>query len=79
MTLTEARKQRGWTVEYVAAQIRRHGTTVARIERGELLPGRLTARALYELFEGDVSLASIFDPGYGAAESTPPKNLRQAQ
>ncbi len=68
MNLTQAREQRGWTIERVAAAVGLHGTTVARIERGQLLPSREHARALYQLFGGDVPLGSIYDPSFKAAE-----------
>lgn len=80
----EARKARKWTIEHVAAQIGVHGTTVARIERGTLLPSREHARALYTLFGGDVPLASIYDPSFQVAEAQTRKRkngqgLRQRQ
>jgi len=75
--LTEARRQRGWTIERVAAQVGLHGTTVARIERGLLLPSRQHARALYDLFEGDVALGSIYDPTFMVESRPKRRNARR--
>lgn len=61
-TLREARAESGLTAHQVAAQADCDRATLYRIEEGKTLPKRKTARLLFDLFEGKVPLAMIYDP-----------------
>lgn len=62
MNLREARQKREQTLEDVAAAIGINVASLSRIERGEQLPTRDLARRLFEHFDGDVDLGTIYDP-----------------
>lgn len=64
MTLREARKKSGLTGNQVAAIAGCDRATLYRIEDGDSQPRRETARALFALYKGDVSLAEIYDPEF---------------
>lgn len=49
-------------MEDVAAAIGINVASLSRIERGEQLPTRDLARRLFEHFDGDVDLGTIYDP-----------------
>ena len=64
MTLQDARKATGHAANTVARLVGCDRTTLYRIEKGETIPNRVTARKLHRLYMGHVSLAMIYDPEY---------------
>lgn len=67
------RKRRQLTLVQAAGQIGIDPSTLAKIERGDQLPSRETARAIFDLYEGTVPIGAIYDPLFpphaGAPES----------
>ncbi len=63
-TLRQARADSGMTAEKAAAAAGCDRTTLYRIEDGQNLPSRDLARALFELYGGDVPLGAIYDPNF---------------
>lgn len=68
-TLRQAREKSGLTASQVAASAQCDRATLYRIEDGKTLPKRKTARLLFDLFEGAVALAAIYDPEYAVRDS----------
>ena len=66
MTLREARKNLGLTANQVAAAIGCDRATLYRIEDGDSLPRRETARKLWQLYKGRIPLEQIYDPKFTA-------------
>ncbi len=64
MTLKEARQATGHAAATVARMVGCDRTTLYRIESGDILPNRATARKLYKFYMGHVCLAMIYDPEY---------------
>ena len=64
LTLRQARANKGMTAQAVATATDCDRATLYRIEAGESQPRRETARALFELYNRQVPLASIYDPEY---------------
>lgn len=63
-SMREARKSSGRTAEAVAKEVGIYRPNLYRTENGETLPSRELARALFTLYEGEVSLADIYDPEF---------------
>lgn len=68
LTLKEARKETGQSAVMVAKMAGCDRATLYRIESGQHQPKRETARKLYKIYLGRVSLASIYDPVFVARE-----------
>ena len=66
ITLREARKKSGLTATQVAAAAGCDRASLYRIEAGESCPRRETARRLFALYKGQVSIAMIYDPQFVA-------------
>lgn len=66
-TLREARADSGMTANAAAAAAGCDRATLYRIEAGKNLPTRDLARSLFELYEGAVPLAAIYDPDFHKA------------
>ncbi len=66
-TLRQARSDSGMTANAAAAAAGCDRATLYRIEAGENLPSRDLARSLFELYEGAVPLAAIYDPDFHQA------------
>ena len=64
MTMQEARKATGHAAQTVANLVGCDRSTLYRIEKGETIPRRETARKLYRFYMGHVPLAAIYDPEY---------------
>lgn len=62
--LTVLRKSRGLSLTDVAEVVGTDRTNLSRIERGQQLPNRTIARALYRLYDGAISLGEIYDPEF---------------
>lgn len=62
--ITEIRKSRGLTLGEVAEQVGTDPTNLGRIERGEQIPKRILARALFKFYGETVPLQAIYDPEY---------------
>lgn len=62
--LTQTRKGRGLSLDVVALEVGTDPTNLSRVERGEQIPKRELARALFEYYGGVVPLGAIFDPEY---------------
>lgn len=60
--LQEVREQRRLSIRQVAAATGIGKSSVSNIERGDQLPCREHARALYRFFDYEVDLADIYDP-----------------
>lgn len=67
--LTQIRKSRGLSLEEVAHAVGTGKGNLRRIENGDQVPKRHTARKLFEYYEGAVPLGFCYDPTY-----TPPKD-----
>lgn len=65
-TLEKIRARRGVTVDAICEAVGTHRTNYYRIERGEQLPRREVARAIYDFFDGEVALEDIYDPRFAA-------------
>lgn len=63
-TLRQARRESGLTAQAAANAAGCDRATLYRLEKGENLPTRKTARALFELYGGDVPLGFIYDPDF---------------
>ncbi len=60
--MTKIRLKRGLSLAKVAREV---GTDVAnlyRIERGDQIPKRDLARALFKFYEGEIPLGAVYDP-----------------
>ena len=64
--MARARKNAGISVSDFAREIGTHPQNYYRIERGEQVPKRELARAIFEYFEGDLTFVEIYDPEYAA-------------
>lgn len=62
--LKQTRKSRGLTLEAVAQAVGTDQTNLSRVEKGEQLPKRTLARALYAYYGGVVPLGAIYDPEF---------------
>ena len=65
--LKTAREKRKLSVTDLCQKLGTHPQNYYRIERGEQVPKRELARAIYEFFGGSVSLSEIYDPEYSAS------------
>jgi len=63
-TLRQARRESGLTAQAAATAAGCDRATLYRLEKGEHLPTRRTARALFELYGGAVPLGFIYDPDF---------------
>lgn len=59
-----AREKRKLSVTDLSAELGVHPQNFYRIERGEQVPKRELARAIYEFFDGELSYMEIVDPSY---------------
>lgn len=64
LTLREARRNIGMTAQAVADACEVDRATLYRIEAAESMPRRETARALFNLYKGDVPMINIYDPEF---------------
>lgn len=62
--MTQIRKSRGLSLAAVAEKVGTDAGNLSRVEKGEQVPKRELARALFEFYGGAVPLASIYDPAY---------------
>ena len=62
--LKRAREAAGISVIEFSQAIGTHPKNYYRIERGEQVPKRELARAIYEYFDGELSFVEIYDPEY---------------
>lgn len=60
--MTQIRKSRGLSLAQVAEVVKTDIANLSRIEKGEQIPKRALARALFEFYEGAVPLGAIYDP-----------------
>lgn len=65
--LTQMRKSRGESLQTVGKACGIDGPNLHRIERGEQVPKRDTARALFDYYQGAVPLGAIYDPTHPTA------------
>lgn len=63
--MTQTRKSRGLSLDTVADQVGTDPTNLSRVEKGQQMPKRDLARALFKFYDGVVPLGSIYDPEYG--------------
>lgn len=66
--LVEARKSRGLSLAQVADQVGADFSNLSRVEKGQQVPKRELARALYRFYDGTVPLGAIYDPSFYAAD-----------
>lgn len=72
VTMRQARIDSGLTAEELATKAGIHRTTLHRIESGIMLPKRDIARRLFDVYNGRVTLGSIYDPEFsGQIRATP--------
>ena len=64
LTLREARRKIGMTAQAVAEACDVDRATLYRIESAARMHRRETARALFNLYNGEVPLISIYDPEF---------------
>jgi transcriptional regulator with XRE-family HTH domain len=62
--LTQTRKSRGLSLEVVAAAVGTDPTNLSRVEKGQQIPKRELARALFSYYDQVVPLGAIYDPEY---------------
>lgn len=63
-SLRTSRKARNLTLVELATAVGTDAANISRIERGVQTPSKELARKLFEFFEGDVPLGSIYDPDH---------------
>lgn len=76
--LTQIRKSRGLTLEKVASQVGTDPTNLSRVEKGEQVPKRELARALFDFYDGRIELGAIYDPEFHAKRQPADKIERRA-
>lgn len=64
--LIQTRKSRGLTIETVALEVGTDPTNLSRIEKGQQMPKRELARALFDFYDKAVPLGAIYDPEHYA-------------
>lgn len=64
--LIQTRKSRGLTIETVALEVGTDPTNLSRVEKGQQMPKRELARALFEFYDKAVPLGAIYDPEHYA-------------
>lgn len=62
--LRVARVRQGLSIRELADLVGIGERTMARIERGESIPSHKTARALFDFFDAEVPIVSIYDPAW---------------
>jgi transcriptional regulator with XRE-family HTH domain len=62
--LTQIRRSRNLSLETVASAVGTGKGNLRRIENGDQVPKRETARKLFEFYEGAVPLGYCYDPTY---------------
>ncbi len=67
--LIQTRKGRGLSLDAVALEVGTDPTNLSRVERGDQIPKRELARALFEFYGGVVPLGAIYDPQYTPVEA----------
>lgn len=63
--MTQTRKSRGLSLDAVARAVNTDPTNLSRVEKGQQMPKRELARALFRFFGGVVPLGAIYDPEFG--------------
>lgn len=66
--LTQTRKSRGLTLKDVGAHVGTDATNLSRVEKGQQMPKRELARALFTFYGGAVELGAIYDPEFHAQQ-----------
>lgn len=64
--MTQTRKSRGLSLDTVAAKVDTDPTNLSRVEKGQQMPKRELARALFRFYGGAVPLSAIYDPEFHA-------------
>lgn len=62
--LTQTRKSRGLNLKTVAAAVGTDPTNLSRVEKGQQVPKRELARALFSFYDRVVPLGAIYDPEF---------------
>jgi transcriptional regulator with XRE-family HTH domain len=62
--MTLYRKARGLSLEDVAREVGTDQGNLSRVEKGQQIPKRPLARALYFFFEREIPLGAIYDPEF---------------
>lgn len=62
--LIQTRKSRGLSLDKVATDVGTDPTNLSRVEKGQQVPKRELARALFDFYGGAVPLGAIYDPEY---------------
>lgn len=75
--MTQTRKSRGLSLDVVAAAVGTDPTNLSRVEKGQQMPKRELARALFEYFGGSVPLANIYDPEFADELPQPAAPLKR--
>lgn len=69
--LTQTRKSRGLSLETVAAAVGTDPTNLSRVEKGQQIPKRELARALFTYYDAVVPLGAIYDPEFHDQATAP--------
>ena len=64
------RREHGFSTKHVAEAVGVSTSTLTRIEAGETQPTRRVARALFDLYSGEIPLALIYDPRFDPADKS---------
>lgn len=62
--MARARQKRGLSLAQVADVVGSDPGNISRIEKGQQVPKRDLARALFEFYGGRIPLGAIYDPEY---------------
>lgn len=62
--MSQQRKSRGVSLAQVAETVGTNPANLSRVEKGDQVPKRELARALYKYYGGTVPLALIYDPHF---------------
>lgn len=64
--LKQMRRSRGLSLDIVADAVGMDPTNLSRVEKGQQMPKRESARALFLYYNGAVPLGAIYDPEFYA-------------
>lgn len=64
--LIQIRKSRGLSLDKVAKEVGTDPTNLSRVEKGQQVPKRELARALFDFYDQAVPLGAIYDPEHYA-------------
>lgn len=69
--MTRLRRARGLSLDDVARRVGTDQANLSRIEKGQQVPKRPLARALFDFYAGEIPLGAIYDPDFYAPRPEP--------